>query len=188
MARKLGEKQRPRDEEDNVVALNPDPIPNVPPEVALRATLLNGVADLRGLDEKISTAMAKVKTLRSDRKAVVGKLGAAGLPASLIAEAMADADNTRTDIAEKEKAREFIRDTFALPKADWGASFETMPEGAVEEVEWFEKGKTAGALAGDRNPPDTCPNGACSNEFMRGYDEVQTQRAMEIGQAPIPFD
>lgn len=172
----LSERQAEADAapESNVVQL-----PNVPSEDHLTQTLLNGVADLRKLDDKIATQMAAVKNTRADRKAVVAKLGAAGLPASLVAEAMADADNTRTDQAEKEKARGFIRGVFGLATADWSAAFDGLPTGAAEEVDWEARGYTAGVMAHDRDPPDTCPPERQPN-WLKGYDAAQTKRAMEI--------
>jgi hypothetical protein len=186
MAETLGGKKKPPRQKpkadaptaDNVVQLD-----NTPPDERLRATLLNGVADLRALDEKIETAMSKVKSLRSDRKAVVGRLGAAGLPASLVKEAMDDADNTRTDIAEKEKARSFIRGAFALPTADWAASFEGMPTGAVEEVDWEARGYTDGVMARDRQPPSECPPERQQN-WLKGYDAVMEARALKMAPKP----
>lgn len=160
--------------ESNVVHL-----PNVPSEDLLAQTLLNGVADLRKFDDKIAAKMAEVKNLRADRKGVVAKLGAAGLPASLIKEAMDDADNTRTDIAEKEKARDFIRDTFGLPKADWGAAFDGLPTGAVEEIDAEAAGHLAGVMAADRTPPDSCPPER-HQDWFKGYDAVMEKRAMNF--------
>lgn len=189
MAETLGGKkakpprQKPKDEpavENNVV-----PLDNTPPEERLRATLLNGVADLRGLDEKIEAAMSKVKALRSDRKAIVGKLGAAGLPGSLVAEAMKDADNTRTDIAEKEKARAFIRGTFNLATADWQASLAGLPTGAAEEVDWEARGYTDGVMAKDRSAPSECPPER-HQAYFKGYDAVMEARALKMTAKPAP--
>lgn len=160
--------------ESNVVSL-----PNVPTEEFLAQTLLNGVADLRKFDDKIAAKMAEVKNLRADRKGVVAKLGAAGLPASLIAEAMADADNTRTDIAEKEKARDFIRDTFGLPKADWGVAFDGLPTGAVEEIDAEAAGHLAGVMAADREVPDNIPPER-GQDWLKGYDAVMAKRAAKF--------
>ena len=161
-------------EQSNVVTL-----PNVPSEDHLAQTLLNGVAELRKLDDKIANQMLAVKNTRADRKAVVAKLGAAGLPASLVKEAMEDADNTRTDQAEKEKARGFIRGVFGLATADWSAAFDGLPTGAAEEVDFEAQGYTAGVMAADRTPPDTCPPERQPN-WLKGYDAAQTKRAMEI--------
>lgn len=160
--------------ESNVVQLS-----NVPSEDHLAQTLLNGVADLRKFDDKIAAKMAEVKNLRADRKGVVAKLGAAGLPASLVAEAMNDADNTRTDQAEKEKARGFIRGVFGLATADWSAAFDGLPTGAAEEVDFEAQGFTAGVMAHDRSPPESCPPERHQN-WLKGYDAAQTKRAMEI--------
>lgn len=177
-------RQKPKDEapqaDTNVVQLD-----NTPPEDRLRQTLLNGVADLRGLDEKIEAKMAQVRALRSDRKAVVGKLGAAGLPASLVKEAMDDADNTRTDQAEKEKARAFIRGTFGLATADWAASLEGLPTGAVEEVDWEARGYVDGVMAKDRKAPPECPPERAQN-FYAGYDRVMEMRALATAAKPQP--
>lgn len=166
--------------DDNVVQLD-----NTPPEERLRSTLLNGVADLRALDEKIDAAMAKVKALRSDRKAIVGKLGAAGLPASLIKEAMDDADNTRTDQAEKEQSRAFIRQTFGLATADWTASLAGLPTGAVEEVDWEARGYTDGVMAKDRSAPPECPPER-HQAYFKGYDAVMEARALKMTAKPAP--
>lgn len=163
---------------DNVVQLD-----NTPPDERLRQTLLSGVADLRGLDEKIEQKMAQVRALRSDRKAVVGKLGAAGLPASLIKEAMDDADNTRTDQAQKEKTRAFIRQTFGLATEDWAASLEGLPTGGVEEVDWEARGYTDGVMARDRQPPAECPPERQQN-WLKGYDAVMEQRALATAKKP----
>lgn len=179
---------KPAKAADNVVQMKPnsttvatgEPIPNAPPEEQLRKTLLNGVADLRDYDEKIATAMSKVKALRGDRKAVVAKMGAAGLPASLIKEAMEDADNTRTDMAEKEKARDFIRDTFGLARADYLNAFDGMPTGAVEEVDWEARGYTAGVMGADGSPPTECPAGACSQAWLKGHARVMEARALAM--------
>lgn len=160
--------------ESNVVSL-----PNVPSEELLAQTLLNGVADLRKFDDKIAAKMAEVKNLRADRKGVVAKLGAAGLPASLIKEAMDDADNTRTDIAEKEKARDFIRNTFGLPKADWAAAFDGLPTGAVEEIDAEAAGHLAGVMAADREVPDNIPPER-GQDWLKGYDAVMEKRAMNF--------
>lgn len=187
MAETLGaEKKASKPKKSNVVAMKPnsttvatgEPIPNQPPEEVLRSTLLRGVADLRELDERIDTAMSKVKILRADRKAITGKLGAAGLPASLIKEAMADADNSRTDMAEKEKARDFIRDVFGLARADYLNAFDGMPTGAVEEVDWEARGFTAGVMAADAVPPTECPAGACSQAWLKGHAKVMEARAL----------
>ena len=180
---------KPAKAADNVVQMKPnsttvatgEPIPNAPPEEQLRKTLLNGVADLRDYDDKIATAMSKVKALRADRKAVVAKMGAAGLPASLIKEAMEDADNTRTDMAEKEKARDFIRDTFGLARADYLNAFDGMPTGAVEEVDWEARGYTAGVMGADGSPPTECPAGACSQAWLKGHARVMEARALAMG-------
>lgn len=178
-------RQKPKDEapaaDTNVVQLD-----NTPPEERLRSTLLNGVANLRALDEKIEAKMAQVRALRSDRKAEVGKLGAAGLPASLVKEAMDDADNTRTDQAEKEKARGFIRSTFGLATADWGASLEGMPTGAVEEVDWEARGYTDGVMAKDRKAPTECPPER-HQAYFKGYDAVMEARALKTA-APKPVE
>jgi hypothetical protein len=179
---------KPAKAADNVVQMKPnsttvatgEPIPNAPPEEQLRKTLLNGVADLRDYDDKIATAMSKVKALRGDRKAVVAKMGAAGLPASLIKEAMEDADNTRTDMAEKEKARDFIRDTFGLARADYLNAFDGMPTGAVEEVDWEARGYTAGVMGADGSPPTECPAGACSQAWLKGHARVMEARALAM--------
>lgn len=173
----LSERQAEAETPDNVVSL-----PNVPTEDQLAQTLLNGVADLRKFDDKIAAKMAEVKNLRADRKGVVAKLGAAGLPASLIKEAMDDADNTRTDIAEKEKARDFIRNTFGLPKADWAAAFDGLPTGAAEEIDWEARGYTAGVMAGDPEPPPECPPERHPN-YRTGYARVMEARAMKLGKA-----
>lgn len=180
--------KKPAKAKDNVVPINPnastvatgEPIPNAPPEEQLRKTLLNGVADLRELDEKIAAAISKVKTLRADRKTVTAKMGAAGLPASLIKEAMEDADNTRTDMAEKEKARDFIRDTFGLARADYLNAFDGMPTGAVEEVDWEARGYTAGVMGADATPPTECPSGACSQAWLKGHAKVMEARALAM--------
>lgn len=164
--------------ESNVVQL-----PNVPTEDHLTATLLNGVADLRKFDDKIAAAMSTVKNLRADRKGVVAKLGAAGLPASLIKEAMEDADNTRTDQAEKEKARGFIRGAFGLATADWSNAFDGLPTGAAEEVDWEARGYTAGVMAHDRDPPEGCPPERQQN-FWTGYDKAQSKRALDMATPP----
>jgi hypothetical protein len=161
-------------EQSNVVHLQ-----NAPSEDHLAKTLLEGVAELRKLDDKIATQMLAVKNTRADRKAVVAKLGAAGLPASLVKEAMEDADNTRTDQAEKEKARGFIRGVFGLATADWSAAFDGLPTGAAEEVDWEARGYTAGVMADDRTPPEGCPPERQPN-WLKGYDAAQTKRAMEI--------
>lgn len=190
MAETLGAASKPKKTKvpkDNVVPMKPnagtvktgEPIPNAPPEEVLRSTLLRGVADLRDLDEKIATAMSKVKILRSDRKAVTAKMGAAGLPASLIAEAMADADNSRTDMAEKEKARDFIRDVFGLARADYLNSFDGMPTGAVEEVDWEARGYTAGVMAAERDAPKECPPER-HQAYFKGYDRVMEARALSM--------
>ena len=178
---------KPAKAADNVVQMKPnsttvatgEPIPNAPPEEQLRKTLLNGVADLRDYDDKIATAMSKVKALRADRKAVVAKMGAAGLPASLIKEAMEDADNTRTDMAEKEKARDFIRDTFGLARADYLNAFDGMPTGAIEEVDAEALGFTAGVMAAERTPPSTLAPERHQN-WLRGYDKVMETRALAM--------
>jgi|GEM_PF-6218068 len=199
MAETLGaEKKAPKKPKSNVVAMKPnsttvatgEPIPNAPPEEVLRSTLLRGVAELRELDERIDTAMSKVKILRADRKAITGKLGAAGLPASLIKEAMADADNSRTDMAEKEKARDFIRDVFGLARADYLNAFDGMPTGAVEEVDWEARGYTAGVMAADRDPPKECPPER-HQAYFKGYDRVMEARALATApkagkKAPAP--
>lgn len=163
---------------DNVVQLD-----NVAPEDRLRETLLNGVADLRKFDEQIATAMSKVKALRSDRKAVVGKMGAAGLPASLIKEAMDDADNTRTDVGEKEKARSFIRDTFNLPTADWAKSLEGTPSAAQDDLNAEASGYTAAVMNKERTPP-TELSPERGQAWLRGYDAVLKSRAMDLTAKP----
>lgn len=157
-------------------------IPNVPSEEQLAQTLLNGVADLRKFDDKIAAKMAEVKNLRADRKGVVAKLGAAGLPASLIKEAMDDADNTRTDQAEKEKARGFIRKTFGLATADWSEAFDGLPTGAAEEIDWEARGYTAGVMAEDGTPPSECPPERHQN-WLKGWQRVMDARAMKLGEA-----
>lgn len=159
------------------------PIPNEDQEAALRSKLLTGVSDLRSLDEKIAAAMSKVKALRADRKTVVAKLGAAGLPASLVAEAMTDADNPRTDLAEKERARDFVRETMGLPKADWSAAFDGLPTGAVEEVDIEAQGYTAGAMGEDGTPPDNVPPERHQN-WLAGWSKAQEVRAMTLAPAP----
>jgi ribosome modulation factor len=176
--------QKPKSERDaeaaaanNVVDFAP--IPNEDQEAALRSKLLTGVSDLRSLDEKIAAAMSKVKALRADRKTVVAKLGAAGLPASLVAEAMTDADNTRTDLAEKERARDFVRETMGLPKADWSAAFDGLPTGAAEEVDHEARGYTAGAMGEDGNPPPECPPERAQN-WLTGWNRAQEVRAMTL--------
>lgn len=163
--------------ESNVVQL-----PNVPSEELLAQTLLNGVADLRKFDDKIAAKMVEVKNLRADRKGVVAKLGAAGLPASLVAEAMKDADNTRTDQAEKEKARGFIRGVFGLATADWSAAFDGLPTGAVEEIDFEAQGYTAGVMGEDGTPPDSCPPERHQN-WLKGWQRVMDARAMKLGDA-----
>lgn len=162
----------------------PEPLRNVPSEEQLASTLLNGVAELRKFDDKIAAAMSTVKGLRADRKGVVAKLGAAGLPASLVAEAMSDADNTRTDQAQKEKARGFIRKTFGLATADWGDAFDGLPTGAVEEVDWEARGYTAGAAAiGFGEPPAECPPERAQN-WLKGWNGAQAVRAFDMAPAP----
>jgi ribosome modulation factor len=192
MAETLGKKARPprqkplSERQAEAEAANqapaPAPIPNVPSEDQLASTLLNGVSELRKYDDKIAAAMATVKGLRADRKGVVAKLGAAGLPASLVKEAMDDADNTRTDIAEKEKARDFIRQTFGLPKADWGDAFDGLPTGAAEEVDWESRGYTAGAVGDDGVAPSECPPERTQN-WLTGWNKAQAKRAFEM--APV---
>lgn len=170
----LSERQAETETPDNVVQL-----PNVPTEEVLAQTLLNGVADLRKFDDKIAAKMAEVKNLRADRKGVVAKLGAAGLPASLIKEAMDDADNTRTDQAEKEKARGFIRKTFGLATADWSEAFDGLPTGAAEEIDWEARGYTAGVMAEDGTPPTECPPERHQN-WMTGWQRVMDARAAKF--------
>lgn len=195
MARTLGAKQKPMSEREEEAAAAaaaenpaPEPIPNEDPEARLASTLLNGLADLRKLDEKITAATAVVKSLRGDRKSVVAKLGAAGLPASQIKEAMEDAEREDDENVQREKSRQFIRKTINLPGADWYASFEGLPHGVDDEQKWYQRGLKAGALAHDRDPPAECPPGECSQQYMKGWDEKQLERAMEITQSePIPF-
>jgi ribosome modulation factor len=175
--------QKPKSERDAEAAANNvvdfAPIPNEDQEAALRSKLLTGVSDLRSLDEKIAAAMSKVKALRADRKTVVAKLGAAGLPASLVAEAMTDADNTRTDLAEKERARDFVRETMGLPKADWSAAFDGLPTGAAEEIDWEARGYTAGAMGEDGSAPSECPPERSQN-WLTGWGRAQEVRAMTL--------
>ncbi len=187
MAETVGAAKKPRQkskserdaeaEANNVVPFAP--IPNEDQVAALRSKLLTGLSDLRAFDEKIAAAMSKVKTLRADRKAVVAKLGAAGLPASLVKEAMTDADNTRTDLAEKERARDFVRETMGLPKADWSAAFDGLPTGAVEEIDAEAVGFTAGALGQDGTPPDNIPPERRQN-WLSGWSKAQEVRAMTL--------
>lgn len=176
-------RQKPKSERDAEAAANNvvefAPIPNEDQEAALRSKLLTGVSDLRTLDDKIAAAMSKVKALRADRKTVVAKLGAAGLPASLVAEAMTDADNTRTDLAEKERARDFVRETLGLPKADWSAAFDGLPTGAVEEVDAEAVGYTAGAMGEDGTPPDHIAPERRQN-WLTGWDRAQAVIAMTL--------
>lgn len=187
MAKTLGAKQKPMSEreEEAAAAENsaPEPILNEDPEARLASTLLNGLADLRKLDEKITAATAVVKSLRGDRKSVVAKLDAAGLPASQIKEAMEDAEREDDENVQREKSRQFIRKTINLPGADWYASFEGLPHGVDDEQKWYQRGLKAGALAHDREPPAECPPGRCVQEFMRGWDEKQLERAMEFSKA-----
>ncbi len=178
----LSEREADQDTAANEHESNVVQLPNVPTEEHLTQTLLNGVADLRKFDDKIAAKMAEVKNLRADRKGVVAKLGAAGLPASLIKEAMDDADNTRTDQAEKEKARGFIRKTFGLATADWSEAFDGLPTGAVEEIDAEAAGYQAGVMAYDRSPPDSCPPER-HQDWFKGYDAVMEKRAMKFGEA-----
>jgi len=197
MAETVGAAKKPRQKSkserdaeadaNNVVPFAP--IPNEDQVAALRSKLLTGLADLRAFDEKIAAAMSKVKTLRADRKTVVAKLGAAGLPASLVKEAMTDADNTRTDLAEKERARDFVRETMGLPKADWSAAFDGLPTGAIEEIDHEARGYTAGALGEDGTPPPECPPERAQN-WLTGWNRAQEVRAMTLAptvEAPEAF-
>lgn len=168
--------------ESNVVQL-----PNVPSEDHLAQTLLNGIADLRKFDAKIEAKMAEVKNLRGDRKGIVAKLGAAGLPASLVKEAIEDLQNPRTDTGEKEKARAFIRKTVQLPTADWSAAFDGLPTGAVEEIDWEARGYSAGVLGEDSTPPDNCPPERHQN-FLTGWQRVMDARAMKLAPASDAFN
>jgi ribosome modulation factor len=185
MAETVGAAKKPRQksksERDAEAAANNvvpfAPIPNEDQVAALRSKLLTGLSELRVFDDKIAAAMSKVKTLRADRKAVVAKLGAAGLPASLVKEAMDDADNTRTDLAEKERARDFVRETMGLPKADWSSAFDGLPTGAAEEVDWEARGYTAGALGEDGSAPSECPPERAQN-WLTGWNRAQEVRAM----------
>lgn len=189
MARTLGAKQKPMSEreEEAAASVAPEPIPNEDPELRLASTLLNGLADLRKVDEKIATASAVLKGHRGDRKAIVAKLGAAGLPASQIKEALEDSERDDDENVSREKSRQFIRKTINLPGADWFASFEGLPHGVDDEQKWYQRGLKAGALAHDRNPPPECPDGECVQQFMKGWDEKQLERAMEI-KATESFD
>lgn len=184
-------RQKPKSERDAEAAANNvvdfAPIPNEDQVAALQSRLLTGVADLRILDDKIAAAMSRVKALRADRKTVVAKLGAAGLPASLVKEAMADADNSRTDLAEKEKSRDFIRDAFGLPKADWSAAFDGLPTGAAEEIDWEARGYTAGAMGDDGTAPPGCPPERAQN-WLTGWNRAQAVRAMTLSPDPDPAD
>lgn len=192
MAETVGAAKKPRQKSkserdaeadaNNVVPFAP--IPNEDQVAALRSKLLTGLADLRAFDEKIAAAMSKVKTLRADRKTVVAKLGAAGLPASLVKEAMTDADNTRTDLAEKERARDFVRETMGLPKADWSAAFDGLPTGAAEELDAEAAGYTAGAMGEDGTPPDNVPPERRQN-WLAGWDRAQAVIAMTL-KPPTP--
>jgi len=175
----LSERQAEAEAPDNVVQL-----PNVPSEELLAQTLLNGVADLRKFDDKIAAKMAEVKNLRADRKGVVAKLGAAGLPASLIKEAMDDADklDLQSEQAEKEKARAFIRKTFGLATADWSSAFDGLPTGAKEELDAEAAGHLAGVMAADRQVPDNIPPER-GQDWLKGYDAVMEKRAMKFGKS-----
>lgn len=175
---KAPKKKADKPADDNVVQLD-----NTPPEERLAATLLNGIAELRAVDEKIEQAASRVKNLRADRKAITGKLGAAGIPAAIIKEGMEKAAQARSDQSAYEATRAFVFKTMGLASADWAASLEGLPSAAAEEIDWEARGYVAGVMANDRHPPSECPPDR-QQAWFKGYDKVMEARALKMAPKP----
>ncbi len=97
---------------------------------------------------------------------------------------MEDADklDLRSEQAEKEKARGFIRGVFGLATADWSNAFDGLPTGAKEELDAEAAGHLAGVMAHDRVVPDNIAPER-HQEWLKAYDAVMEKRAMKMGDA-----